>query len=73
MISFSISVGEETYSHRLKYGKKNSFIGYKRFFPLNHHFRKQKKTFNSEQKFRLPPQPLSGEEILLKMNANYNS
>ena len=35
--------GEDTYSHRLKHGKKNSFIGHRRFLPSNYHFRKQKK------------------------------
>ncbi|RVX13376.1 hypothetical protein CK203_021010 [Vitis vinifera] len=61
--------GSETYSHRLKHGRKNSFTGHRHFLPCNHPFRKHKKAFNGEQEFRSPPQPLSGEEILLKMNA----
>ena len=51
----------------------NSFIGHIRFLPCNYPFRKHKKAFNGEQEFQSPPQPLSGEEILLKMNAICNS
>ncbi|KAL6327729.1 hypothetical protein AAG906_024698 [Vitis piasezkii] len=65
--------GPETYSHRLKHGRKNSFTSHRRFLPCNHPFRKHRKAFNGEQEFRSPPQPLSGEEILLKMNAICNS
>ncbi|RVW70445.1 hypothetical protein CK203_058330 [Vitis vinifera] len=59
--------GEETYSRRLKHGKKNSYTGHKRFLPCNHPFRKQKKAFDGEQEFRPPPQILTGEEILKKV------
>ena len=46
----------------------------KEVLPFNHHFWKQKKkAFNGEHEFLLPPQPLSEEEILLKMNAICNS
>ncbi|KAL6319770.1 hypothetical protein AAG906_036828 [Vitis piasezkii] len=55
--------GEETDSHRLKHGKKNSFTGHRRFLPCNHPFRKQKKAFNA----------LSGEEILHKIDNISNS
>ena len=65
--------GPETYSHRLKHGRRNSFIGHRCFLPCNHPFRKHKKALNGEQEFRSPPQPLSGREILLKMNAIFNS
>ncbi|RVX07613.1 hypothetical protein CK203_025127 [Vitis vinifera] len=65
--------GEDTYSHRLKHGKKNSYTGHRRFLPCNHPFRKQKKAFNSKQEFSSPPQPLSGEEILRKIDVISNS
>ena len=65
--------GEETYSCRLKHGKKNSYTGHKRFLLCNHPFRKQKKAFDGEQESRPPPQILSGEEILIKINVIYNS
>ena len=64
--------GEDTYSHRLKHGKKNSYIGHKRFLPCNHPFRKQKKAFNGEQEFGSTSQPLSGEEILRKIDVICN-
>ena len=65
--------GEETNSQRLKHGKKNSFTGHRRFLPCNHPYRKQKKAFNGEQVSRSPPQPLSGEAILHKMDNICNS
>ncbi|KAL6345336.1 hypothetical protein AAG906_015819 [Vitis piasezkii] len=42
--------GEETYSRRLKHGKKNSYTGHRRFLPCNHPFRKQKKAFDGKTK-----------------------
>ncbi|KAL6335840.1 hypothetical protein AAG906_040561 [Vitis piasezkii] len=65
--------GEDTFSHRLKHGKKNSYTGHRRFLPCNHPFRKQKKAFNGKQEFSSPPQPLSGEEILRKIDLNVNT
>ena len=65
--------GEETYSHRLKHGNKNSYTGHRRFLPLNHPFRKQKKAFNGEQEFNLPPTQLTGDEILRKVDIIHNS
>ena len=58
---------EDTYSHRLKHGKKNSYIGHKHFLPCNNPFRKPKNAFNGGQEFRSTSQPLSGEEILRKL------
>ena len=65
--------GEGTYSHRLKHGNKNSYTGHRRFLPLNHPFRKQKKAFNGEQEFNLPPTQLTGDEILRKVDMIDNS
>ncbi|RVX18397.1 hypothetical protein CK203_006331 [Vitis vinifera] len=47
--------------------------GHRRFLPCNHPFRKQKKAFNGKQEFSSPPQPLSGEEILRKIDVISNS
>ena len=60
--------GEGTYSQRLKHGRKNSYMGHRRFLPRNHPYRRQKKAFNGEQDFRIPPKILSGEEILEKVD-----
>ena len=45
---------EDTYSHKLKHGEKNSYKGHIRFLPCNHPFRKQKKAFNGKQEFSSP-------------------
>ena len=65
--------GEETNSHWLKHGNKNSYTGHRRFLPCNHPFRKQKKAFNGEQEFRLPPKELTGDEIFTKVDMIHNS
>ena len=62
--------GEETYSCRLKHGKKNSYTGHRRFLPRNHPYRKQNKAYDGKQEFRSPPQILTGEEILKKNQWN---
>ena len=64
--------GEETYSCRLKHGKKNSYTGHRRFLPRNHPYRKQKKAFDGKQEFRSPPQILTGEEILKKKSMEFS-
>ncbi|XP_028078309.1 uncharacterized protein LOC114280176 [Camellia sinensis] len=58
---------EGTCSHRLKYGKKNTYVGHRKFLPRYHPYRRQKKAFNSEQEFGLAPIPLTGKEILNKV------
>ena len=63
--------GEETYSCRLKHGKRNSYTGHRRFLPRNHPYRKQKKAFDGKQEFRSPPQILTGEEILKKKSIEF--
>ena len=64
--------GEETNSHWLKHGNKN-YTGHRRFLPCNHPFRKQKKTFNGEQEFRLPPKELTRSEIFRNVDMIHNS
>ena len=60
--------GEGTCSKRLKHGRKNSYMGHRRFLPRNDPYRRQKKAFNGEQDFRILPKILSGEEILEKVD-----
>ncbi|XP_073279526.1 uncharacterized protein [Primulina huaijiensis] len=55
---------EETYSTRFKHCRKMSYTGHRRFLPLSHPYRRQKKAFNGKQEFNLEPKPLSGNEIL---------
>ncbi|XP_073139065.1 uncharacterized protein [Henckelia pumila] len=55
---------EETYSIRLKHSRKMSYTGHRRFLPLSHPYRRQKKTFDGNQEFNPAPNPLSGHEVL---------
>ncbi|XP_073273266.1 uncharacterized protein [Primulina huaijiensis] len=52
---------EETYSTRLKHCRKMSYTGHRRFLPLSHPYRRQKKAFNGKQEFNLEPKPLRGK------------
>jgi hypothetical protein len=60
---------EHTFANYLKHGRKMSFVGHRRFLPLNHPYRRQKKAFNGFQEFGVPPIPSNGVEILAKLNA----
>ncbi|XP_073120554.1 uncharacterized protein [Henckelia pumila] len=55
---------EKTYSTRLKNCRKMSYMGHRRFLPSNHPYRRQKKAFNGNQEFNTAPRPLSGHEVL---------
>ncbi|XP_073057309.1 uncharacterized protein [Primulina eburnea] len=56
--------GEETYSTRLKHSRKMSYTGHRRFLPATHPYRRQRKAFNGNQEFNPTPKPLSGHEVL---------
>ncbi|XP_073153118.1 uncharacterized protein [Henckelia pumila] len=60
--------GEETYSTRLKHSRKMSYTGHRRFLPANHPYRRQRKAFNGDQEFNPAPKPLSGDEVLKKVD-----
>ena len=59
--------GKETHACRLKHGKKMSYIGHRRFLPHYHPYRKQKKAFNGKQEWRSAPKPLTGDEVLKRV------
>ncbi|XP_073153348.1 uncharacterized protein [Henckelia pumila] len=66
--------GEETYSTRLKHSRKILYIGHRRFLPRNHPYRRQKKAFNGKQEFNPAPKPLTGLEVLERVDKiNYRS
>ncbi|XP_073120763.1 uncharacterized protein [Henckelia pumila] len=66
--------GEETYSTRLKHSRKMSYTGHRRFLPRNHPNRRQKKAFNGKQEFNPAPKPLTGLEVLERVDKiNYRS
>ncbi|KAJ4718934.1 Transposon protein, putative, CACTA, En/Spm sub-class [Melia azedarach] len=60
--------GQNTHSVWLKHSKKNAYMGHRRFLPLDHPFRKQKKAFDGKQEFGSSATPLSGEDILQKVD-----
>lgn len=58
---------EGTCAKHLKHSKKMSYMSHRRFLPRDHPYRSQKKAFNGKKESRLAPSPLSGEEILERM------
>ncbi|WMV09380.1 hypothetical protein MTR67_002765 [Solanum verrucosum] len=55
---------KETISDRLIHGQKQCYMGHRRFLPLNHKWRDDKKSFDGTTEWRLPPNTLSGDDIL---------
>lgn len=65
--------GDDTTSDRLIHGRKICYTGHRRFLPLDHPYRNQKKDFNGKQEHRRKPVPLFGEEVLLNVEGiNHN-
>ncbi|XP_075089615.1 uncharacterized protein LOC107786374 isoform X4 [Nicotiana tabacum] len=58
------SCNKETPSIRLKYGRKFSYMGARRFLSSNHKWRSNKRDFNGEVERRHAPKILSGDDIL---------
>ncbi|XP_075481194.1 uncharacterized protein LOC142521906 [Primulina tabacum] len=56
--------GEETYSTRLKHSRKIAYTGHRSFLPISHLYIRQKKAFNGNQEFKPAPKPLTGNEVL---------
>nr|XP_033512423.1 uncharacterized protein LOC104097825 [Nicotiana tomentosiformis] len=53
----------DTCSQYLKHNHKMCYLGHRRFLPLDHPFRRDKKSFDGKEEHRLTPAPLSGEEV----------
>ncbi|CAH9124429.1 unnamed protein product [Cuscuta epithymum] len=51
------------------FGGKVCFMGHRRWLPINHVWRKNKKSFNGKLEFRAKPKKLSGEEILSQVES----
>ncbi|XP_056698185.1 uncharacterized protein [Spinacia oleracea] len=58
---------ENTFSPYLNFSHKNVYPGFRKFFPIDHQYRRWKKAFNGETEEGTPPVPPSGDEILQKM------
>ncbi|KAL6289176.1 hypothetical protein ACE6H2_006686 [Prunus campanulata] len=56
--------GDDTPSHRLKNGHKICYIGHRKWLPINHPYRRQRAAFNGKPEYGMPPEPLTGEEVL---------
>ncbi|XP_019231381.1 PREDICTED: uncharacterized protein LOC109212211 [Nicotiana attenuata] len=63
------SCNKETPSTRLKYGRKFSYIGARRFLSPNHRWRGNKRDFNGEVERRPAPKILSGDDILNQLDS----
>lgn len=48
----------------LKFGCKHCYLGYRRFLPQNHRWRRNKSSFNNKVETREALVPLTGEEVL---------
>ncbi|KAI5334497.1 hypothetical protein L3X38_024630 [Prunus dulcis] len=59
--------GDDTPSHRLKNGHKICYIGHRKWLPINHPYRRQRAAFNGKPEYGIPPEPLTGEEVLHKV------
>ena len=53
----------DTESIRLEHGKKESFMGHRRFLDMKHYYRSDKKSFNNQIETRVAPKRLTGSEI----------
>ncbi|XP_024190421.1 uncharacterized protein LOC112194412 [Rosa chinensis] len=58
---------ENTKPHRLSHGQKMSHIGHRRWLPRHHPYRRLTKEFNNLPEFETAPEPLSGEEVLKRV------
>ncbi|XP_031265479.1 uncharacterized protein LOC116123878 [Pistacia vera] len=58
------SCNEEIPSTRLKYGCKFSFMGARRFLPMNHKWRENKSSFDGKLEKRSAPKKMSGDDML---------
>ncbi|KAL6286432.1 hypothetical protein ACE6H2_010822 [Prunus campanulata] len=64
--------GDDTPSHRLKNGHKICYIRHRKWLPINHPYRRQHAAFNGKPEYGMPPEPLTGEEVLhMVENINY--
>ncbi|KAL6315671.1 hypothetical protein AAG906_005759 [Vitis piasezkii] len=55
-------------SFRLQNGRKWCYMGHRRFLPIDHRFRRDKKSFDGNEEHRAAPKQLSGEDILHQLD-----
>ncbi|KAM6569727.1 hypothetical protein CsatB_017712 [Cannabis sativa] len=59
---------EKTCSRYLTHSRKICYMGHRKFLPPEHVFRTWKKAFDGKQEFEMPPPPLSGRQLVEKLN-----
>ncbi|RVW97993.1 hypothetical protein CK203_028978 [Vitis vinifera] len=52
----------------LQNGRKWCYMGHRRFLPIDHRFRRDKKSFDGNEEHRAAPKQLSGEDILHQLD-----
>ncbi|RVW72347.1 hypothetical protein CK203_055429 [Vitis vinifera] len=55
-------------SYRLQNGRKWCYMGHRRFLPIDHRFRRDKKSFDGNEEHRAAPKHLSGEDVLHQLD-----
>ncbi|XP_024190092.1 uncharacterized protein LOC112194062 [Rosa chinensis] len=64
--------GDKTSATHLPHSRKMSYSCHRKYLPRHHPYRRQKKAFNNEQEFEVAPAPLSGEDVLKRVeDINY--
>ncbi|XP_057443879.1 uncharacterized protein LOC130736038 [Lotus japonicus] len=57
----------ETSSCRLKYGRKQCYMGHRRFLPTQHPWRMKKSPFDNTREVRVAPEPLTGDQVIAQL------
>ncbi|KAL6128833.1 hypothetical protein ACLB2K_072187 [Fragaria x ananassa] len=60
--------GDDSSSFRLKHSKSICSMGSRRFLPIHHRWRTQRRPFNGKEEHRTAPIPLSGIECLIQLS-----
>ena len=59
-----------TCSSYLKHGRKQCYMGHRRFLEMNHPYRRNKSLFDNTKQERIAPQALNGEDVLVQINTS---
>ncbi|XP_070029676.1 uncharacterized protein [Nicotiana sylvestris] len=51
-------------------GRKQCYMGHRRFLEINHPYRRNKSSFDNTKEERLAPQALSGDDVLAQLNTS---
>ncbi|KAI5317434.1 hypothetical protein L3X38_037141 [Prunus dulcis] len=65
--------GDDTPSQSLKNGHKICYIGHRKWLPINHLYWWHCAAFNGKPGYGMPPEPLTGEEVMHMVEDFYNT